>query len=136
MKSLILFTLLSFCCLAVKAQLNQSTSQIKQTMENEKRWRFVDSSTAIDGSLFLQFQDDKHFIGKTFFFVNDSCKLIKLSYLNERLKKVTDDMNSKFTSKGDNIWVDEKEHTKYELKPNKEGLGIFSILETPYAASN
>ncbi|HWD87537.1 MAG TPA: hypothetical protein VG367_05375 [Mucilaginibacter sp.] len=140
MKSLILITLLLRCCLAVKAQLNQSQSQVKQAMSNEKGWRFINYGTALDGKLdgafFLQYGEDKQLLGKSFYFVNDSCKLIKFSYLNKHLKNIIKDMNSRFISKGDNIWIDEKEHSKYELIPDKEGLGLFDILETPYSASN
>ena len=140
MKSLIVITLLSLCFLTVKAQLNQSTSQIKQAMSNEKRWRFVSYGEAkdghLDGAFALQYMDEKQFLGKSFYFLNDSCKLIKFSYLNKQLKNVIKDMNSRLISKGSNIWIDEKEHSKYELIPDKEGLGLFDILETPYFASN
>jgi hypothetical protein len=109
-------------------------------MSNEKGWRFINYGTALDGKLdgafFLQYGEDKQLLGKSFYFVNDSCKLIKFSYLNKHLKNIIKDMNSRFISKGDNIWIDEKEHSKYELIPDKEGLGLFDILETPYSASN
>jgi hypothetical protein len=140
MKKITIIALLSLCCSVVKAQLNQSQSQIKQVMSNEKDWRFVDYGTATDGRLdgakFLYYQEQKQLIEKAFYFFNDSCKLIKFSYRNERLKKVAKDMNSKFISKGNNIWIDEKDHSKYELLLDKEGVGTFDVLETPYSTYN
>lgn len=81
MKKLTIIAVLSLCTLVVKAQLNQSTSQIKQTMEAEKRWRFFYNGVAddgvLDGSYCLRYMDEKQFLGKSFYFVNDSCKMIK-----------------------------------------------------------
>ncbi len=140
MKKLSILTLLSLFYSVSNAQLGQSQSQIKQTMSNEKAWRFVDYGTALDGmmdgAIFLYYQDQKHLIEKAFYFVNDSCKLIKLSYQNEWLKKVTKVMNSSFISKGNNIWIDEKGHSKYELFLDKERIGSFNVCETPYSVSN
>lgn len=44
-------------------------------------------------------------------------------------------MNSRLISKGDNIWIDDKEHTRYVLLSDKEKLGLFNIVETPYSDS-
>jgi len=140
MKKLTIIAILSLCCSVVKAQLGKSQSQIKQAMSNEKGWRFVDHGTATDGKLdgakFLYYQEQKQLIEKAFYFINDSCKLIKISYRNKQLKKITKDMNSKFMSKGNNVWVDENSHSKYELYTGKEGIGTFDVCETPYSASN
>jgi len=140
MKKLTIIAILSLCCSVVKAQLGKSQSQIKQAMSNEKDWRFVDHGTAtdgkLDGSMFLYYQEQKQLIEKAFYFINDSCKLIKISYRNKQRKKITKDMNSKFMSKGNNVWVDENSHSKYELYTGKEGIGTFDVCETPYSASN
>ncbi|MGZ4001148.1 MAG: hypothetical protein ACXVIY_10985 [Mucilaginibacter sp.] len=140
MKKLTIIALLSLCYSVANAQLTQSTSQIKQTMENEKRWRFVFYGAAedghMDGAFCLRYMDEKQFLGRTFYFVNDSCKMIKFSYLNKRLKDVMKDMDTRLIAKGDNIWIDENDHSKYELFLDKKKLGLFEICETLYPTSN
>jgi hypothetical protein len=109
-------------------------------MSNEKGWKLMNygvvSKGKLEGSLYLQYMEGEQLLGKTFYFLNDSCKTIQFSYLNTRLKKVTKDMNSRLILKGNSIWIDEKEHTRYELVLDQENLGIFNIYKTVYPASN
>ena len=136
MKSLVLIAFLSLCCLGVKAQLNKSQSEVMQLMADDNDWTFTKSGRANDGVLYLLYQLKKretpedYGTTKAFYFMNDTCSLIRLIFANSKLNTVIKDMNKKFTSMGNSFWVDSAEKTTYEIKL-VEGSSFFTINERP-----
>jgi|SRR5579872_1595959 len=136
MKSLIFITILSLLCTAVNAQLLKSQSEVMQIMANGDKWTFEKSGRANDGVFYLQYQLKKkvtvedYGAAKVFYFMNDTCSLIRLIFKNSQLNDTIKEMNQNFTSIGNNIWVDDKEKITYEIHL-VEGSPSFTINERP-----
>lgn len=128
MKHLILVSIFIIISFFAKAQLNQSQSQVMQLMSNDSNWTFRQSGHNDAGEPYLSYKSkEKNWI-KSFYFKNDSCRLIISLIPNEQLSDVIKDLNKRFTSMGNNLWADDKEKTIYAIIL-KDGVNFFEVDE-------
>lgn len=126
---MLLFQLLSFNILA-QSQFNKSQSQVMQFMSNDSKWLYDGSGHNNKGELYLSYKSKEKNWSKVFYFGDDKCGFILLMIPNEQLSEVIKDMNSKFTSNGNNLWTDEKEQIQYAIIL-ADGKSFFQVYSIP-----
>ena len=130
MKQLTLVSLFIIIASFAKAQLNKTQSEIMQLMANDNKWTFEGSGHNNAGEPYLSYRYKEKDWTKGFYFKNDSCGMINLIIPNNQLGDIIKDMNSKFTSNGNNLWTDDKEKTHYAiiLTDNKPYFQVYEVL--------
>jgi len=139
MRHLLLALILTFFTSLAYAQINKSKSEVMQFMSNDNTWTFEKSARSNEGYEYLSYSIPTKVSSngqvilstKGFYFKNDSCKLIRLVKTNNQLNDVIKELNSKFTSVGNNIWYDVKENSTYEIKLT-ENSSVFWVDERPF----
>lgn len=120
---------LLFFSLVAQAQFNQSQSQLMQSMTSDGTWFFDGSGHNHKGEPYLSYKNRENWI-KAFYFKNDRCVLILLMIPNAQLSDVIRDMNSKYTSEGNNLWTDNKEEVRYAITLRDE-KPFFEVTSMP-----